>query len=86
MPSFHPAPDVEKALLLSEAAKDLSPKVRGLAAVALRTELDRLCDDEADLSYHVLLDIRGSIRGVLAFSRELDRAIKSGSIHEKEEA
>jgi hypothetical protein len=84
---FDPADvaSVEHTLRLSEQAKDLTPKVRILAARAVSGALDRLCA-EGELSYQELLDVRGEIRGVLAFSRSVDAAIKSGSILEEEEA
>lgn len=76
----------ERALRRSDEAKDLSPKVRRLAAEAVAVSLSKLCDEETDLSHTSLLDIRGELRGVLAFSQAIDRAIKSGSIHEEESA
>lgn len=76
---------VQRALEKAEFAKDLSPKVRVLAAEAFAQSLSVLCDGETSLSHEDLLDIRGELRGVLAFSQALDRAIKSGSILEKEE-
>jgi hypothetical protein len=75
----------QRALLLADHAKELSPKVRHLVAEAIGNTLNRLCDEE-ELSYQQLLDIRGEIRGAFAFSRAISSAITSGEILEQEEA
>lgn len=76
----------DRALRIADGAKDLQPKVRVLLAESIAGMLSEFADDETELTFERLMDIRGSLRGVLAFSIAVDSAIKSGSIYEKEEA
>jgi len=79
-----PIEDTQRALRTAEIAKDLSPSVRTMLAQVIAVTLSNLCDVDEEPTHHRLLDIRGELRGAVAFSRELDSAIKSGSIHEEE--
>jgi len=74
----------EKILERSEFSKDLSPKVRSIATIAVADLLDRLAADEVP-TQEEFLDIRGQLLGVVAFSKAVHRAITGAGLSQREE-